>query len=237
MKVITIGDSTMQFNSIYKYPQTGWPQMLPLFLKANTVIENYAKNGRSTKSFIDEGRFAHVLTRIEKGDYVLCEFGHNDEKIADPNRYTRPNVEYVNNLKYMADEVTKRGGNIIFLTPICRHNFVEGICIETHREYRLAMLDFCQKNNYLCIDMDELTRKAYTDLGEAETLRFHMIFKENTFMNYPEGKDDHTHLSPEGALNIAKIFIEAISNTNSSFKELILPIEGKDEFDLFMLQD
>lgn len=237
MKVLMMGDSTMQFNNIYKYPQTGWAQALTLFLKTNINVLNFAKNGRSTKSFIEQGRFNALLQEVEAGDYVICSFGHNDEKAADPLRYTRPNVEYVENLAYFAKEVTSKNANIIFTTPICRHNFVDGKCVETHGEYRKAMLDFCHKNNYLCIDLDGLTLDLYNKLGEEETKKFHMIFKENVYKNYPEGKDDHTHLKPEGAIMVATLFCEAIQKTNSKFNELLIPYEEQDDFDKYMLQD
>ncbi len=237
MTIFTMGDSTMQFNNIYRYPQTGWPQMLPLFLKPGINLENFGKNGRSTKSFIDEGRFSALLKKLNKGDFVICSFGHNDEKIQDPNRYTRPNVEYVNNLAYFADEVTKKGGHIVFTTPICRHNFVNGVCVDTHHDYRYQMLDFCKKNNYTCIDLDGLTMDLYNKLGEKESEKFHMIFEPNKFENYLEGKDDHTHLVPEGALMVSTLFVNAIKNTNDPLKDLMLEPEEQDEFDKYMLKD
>ena len=90
MKIYMMGDSTMKYNNIFQYPQVGWGQVLHLFAKNECLIEDHAENGRSTKSFIAEGRFDVILSRLTKDDYVIVEFGHNDEKKQDPARYTTP---------------------------------------------------------------------------------------------------------------------------------------------------
>ena len=105
-RIITLGDSTMQFNNFSKFPQTGWPQALDRFVKV--PIKNFARNGRSTKSFIDQGLFQEALDEIKENDLVLIEFGHNDLKIADPLRYTEPYGSYQENLKFMALEVLNK---------------------------------------------------------------------------------------------------------------------------------
>lgn len=99
------------------------------------------------------------------------------------------------------------------------------------------MLDFCKKNNYTCIDLDGLTMDLYNKLGEKESEKFHMIFEPNKFENYLEGKDDHTHLVPEGALMVSTLFVNAIKNTNDPLKDLMLEPEEQDEFDKYMLKD
>ena len=72
MKIFMMGDSTMKYNNIYTYPQVWWGQVLHLFTKNDWLIEDHAENGRSTKSFIDEGRFDVILNRLQKGDFVIC---------------------------------------------------------------------------------------------------------------------------------------------------------------------
>lgn len=237
MKVFMMGDSTMKYNNIFQYPQVGWGQVLHLFTKNEWLIEDHAENGRSTKSFIAEGRFDVILSRLQQGDYVICEFGHNDEKKQDPTRYTEPYGSYQENLKYIAEEVLKRGANIIFATPITRHKFIDGVCVNTHLDYPQAMLDFALENGYTCIDMNKLTMDLYTKLGEEETKKFHMIFPANTYKYYPEGKDDHSHLRYEGAINIAEIFVKAVSKTNHPIRECFLNLEEKEEVDKKMLID
>lgn len=118
-KIFMIGDSTMQYNNIFSYPQTGWGQVLHLFTKNNWLIEDHAKNGRSTKSFIDEGRFKNVLDKLSQGDYVICQFGHNDEKDNDLTRYTDKDTSYLDNLAYFHDEVEKKE-RILYMQPQLR---------------------------------------------------------------------------------------------------------------------
>lgn len=237
MKIFMMGDSTMKYNNIYTYPQVGWGQVLHLFTKNEWIIEDHAENGRSTKSFIDEGRFDVILNRLSKGDFVICSFGHNDEKINDPNRYTTPFGTYQENLKYFADKVNEKGGHIVFTTSITRHKFVDGVCVNSHQDYPKAMLEFCQDNGYTCIDLNKLTINLYTKLGEEESKKFHMIFKENIYDNYPEGKDDHSHLVFDGAKMICELFVGAISLTDDPIKDCFLDLNIKYEVDQKMLID
>ena len=237
MTIFMMGDSTMKQNNYYSYPQTGWGQGLELFLKEDILIVNKAENGRSTKSFIDEGRFDWILARIKKGDYVICSFGHNDEKINDPTRYTAPYGEYQKNLKFFADEVNKRGGHIVYATSITRHKFENGKCINSHGDYPQAMLDFCEKNNYTCVDLNKLTIDLYNEIGEEASKKFHMIFKENKYSNYPDGKDDHSHLLMEGAVTIAYLFVKAINDTNNDIKNCFIDLDAKNMIDFKMLID
>src|SRR3954469_8631960 len=125
-KPITIfmaGDSTMAIKQPDKRPETGWGEMLGQYFKDGIVkIENRAVNGRSTKSFISEGRWQEIIDNLKKGDYVFIQFGHNDESKDKGERYTPPN-EYRNNLVRFVGEVKSRGGNPILLTPVMRRKF------------------------------------------------------------------------------------------------------------------
>ena len=237
MKIFMIGDSTMKYNTIYSYPQNGWGQQLQLFVKPGVLIEDYAENGRSTKSFIAEKRFDFVLGRIKKGDYLIVQFGHNDEKIKDPNRYTEPFGEYQRNLKYFAEEATKLGAHVVFETSITRHQFVDGKCVNSHGDYPKAMLEFAKEYGYTCIDMNKLTIDLYNEIGEETSKKFHMIFGPNIYEVYKEGKDDHSHLMYDGAVMIAKLFVEAIAKTNDPINECFLNLEQKEEIDWQMLID
>ena len=100
-----IGDSTVQFNKIDTYPQTGMSQVLSLFTAEDVVVHPYGKNGRSTKSFIDEGRLVPIEEQIGEGDFLFIQFGHNDEKQADPTRYTEAFGEYQTNLEKFVNTV------------------------------------------------------------------------------------------------------------------------------------
>lgn len=237
MKIFMMGDSTMKYNNILTYPQTGWGQVVELFVNEGVRVIDYAENGRSTKSFIAEGRFQRILDEIDKGDFVICQFGHNDEKINDPSRYTEPYGEYQKNLAYFHDEVLSHGGNIVYATSITRHKFSEGKCINSHGLYPQAMLDFCKENGYTCIDMNQLTIDLYTKLGEEATKKFHMIFPAQKYSTYIDGMNDHSHLVYEGAIRIAELFVRAIYKTNDPIKKLFLNLDSNPEIDWKMLKD
>ena len=237
MNIFMMGDSTMKFNNFYSYPQFGWGQGLELFTKEGVIIFNHAENGRSTKSFIAEGRFDYVLGRMKKGDYLIVQFGHNDEKINDPNRYTEPFGEYQKNLKFFADKANELGCHVVFATSITRHKFENGVSVNSHGDYPKAMIEFAKVNGYTCIDMNKLTMDLYTKLGEEESKKFHMIFGPNIYETYKDGKDDHSHLMYDGAVTVAKTFVEAIEKTNDPINECFLNLKEKEEIDWKMLVD
>lgn len=236
-KIYMIGDSTMQYNNFQTYPQTGWGQTLGLFAHEDVTILDYAKNGRSTKSFIDEKRFDKVLSKLEKGDYVICQFGHNDEKSNDPARYTTPNDTYIKNLAYFHDEVTKRGCGFVLATSISRRKFVDGLCQDTHKGYPQAMFKFAKENNIPCVDLNQMTLDLYNELGEEETKKFHMIFGPGLYETYPDGKDDSSHLRYDGAYMISKLFVKGLFETNSPLKEWFYNLNEKADIDWAMLID
>ena len=93
-----IGDSTMADRADPANPERGWGQLLPKFFDGGVAIHNHAVNGRSTKSFIDEGKWSAVLRDLKAGDYILIEFGHNDEKSEDTTRYAAAGTDYRRNL-------------------------------------------------------------------------------------------------------------------------------------------
>ena len=237
MKIYMMGDSTMKYNNIYTYPQMGWGQVLHLFAKNDVLIIDHAENGRSTKSFIDEGRFDKMLNSLEKGDFVICSFGHNDEKINDSNRYTSPFGTYQENLKYFYDKVKEKDCHIVYTTPITRHKFIDGLCVNSHMEYPKAMMEFCTENNLTCIDLNNLTIDLYNKLGEEESKKFHMIFPANVYKNYSEGKDDHSHLVFNGAKMVCELFVSEIKKTLDPIKDCFLDLDFNFEIDYEMLKD
>ncbi len=237
MTIFMMGDSTMKFNDFLRYPQTGWGQVMQMFVKEDVLVLDYAENGRSTKSFIAEGRFAKILNQIKPNDIVICQFGHNDEKEYDKARYTAPYGEYQQNLKYFADEVHKHGAEIIYATSITRHKFDNGVCVNSHGEYPNAMLEFAKNNGYTCIDLNQKTIDLYTKLGEDNSKKFHMIFDKGVYSHYPDGSDDHSHLVYTGALMVAEIFTKEVLKTNHILKNYLIDVNSSADIDWAMLKD
>ena len=222
MRIICMGDSIMQYNDCKTYPQFGWVQILPRFFPRDTVFLNFARNGRSTKSFISDGRFVEVCNSIQKGDYVLIQFGHNDEKIADPNRYTSPDKggEYRKNLEYFVTELRKLGAYPVLLTPVARRKFsAEHTMVDTHGAYPEAIKETAAELAVPCVDLNALTFKYFEQKGLAATRTFFMNFDANIYENFPDGKDDNSHLRADGAFAVSKIAAGQFSLVGKKYPE------------------
>ncbi len=235
--IYMMGDSTMQYNNYNTYPQCGWGQMLNIFAHEDVVIIDKAVNGRSTKSFKDEGRFDDILNKLEEGDFVICQFGHNDEKSQDPARYTTPNGTYLENLLYFYNEVTKRKCGFVLATSISRLKFENGKCTDTHKGYPQAMLEFAQKHSIDCVDLNQITLDHYNEIGQENAKRYHMIFEANRFSNFPEGKNDTSHLTYEGAHMVCQFFVENLEKTSSPLKNWFYSVNEHAKVDQAMLKD
>src|SRR6186997_493982 len=121
--IFLAGNSTCAAKEPDKRPETGWGEMLGQHFKDGKVrIENRAMNGRSTKSFISEGRWQAIIDEVKKGDYVFVQFGHNDESKDKGERYTPPE-DYRKNLVRFISEVRSKGGFPVLLTPVMRRRF------------------------------------------------------------------------------------------------------------------
>lgn len=205
-RIVTLGDSTMQFNNYLKFPQTGWPQALVRFVRTDIHIQNFAVNGRSTKSFIDQGLFSNALEYIDESDLVLIEFGHNDLKIEDPLRYTTAYGTYQDNLRFMVNEIKKKKAEVILLTSITERKFENGVLLNTLGEYPQALKSVAAELGVVCIDLFEKTREVVAKEGDEKSKRFYMNFESGLYDNYIEGLCDNTHLRYDGAYMVANCF-------------------------------
>lgn len=221
MKIVTLGDSLMQFNNHLKYPQTGWPQALERFLKPGVEVLNFAVNGRSTKSFIEQGRFQNALEKIIAGDLVLIQFGHNDLKISDPLRYTSAYGTYQENLKFMAEEVIKKGAYPILLTSVTERKFENNVLINTLGDYPEAVKALAKEMQIACIDLNQKTREVVEREGDELSKRFYMNFESGLFSSKPDGSNDDTHLRYDGAFMVANCFYEEMQRLGL-FPELFI---------------
>lgn len=223
MRILCLGDSIMQYNDWTSYPQTGWVQLLDRFFNTGVQILNFARNGRSSKSFIAEGRFENVLKEAKKGDFALIQFAHNDEKANDPSRYTEPgpNGEFHKNLEFMAGELVKKGVKPILLTPVVRRKFDENKKIKnSHGEYPAAIKETAEKLSLPCIDLTGLTASYFEGLGEEKSRSYFMNFDSGLYENFAEGKSDDSHLRPDGAYSVCHLFVGAVLKHKDEWKTL-----------------
>lgn len=221
MRILCLGDSIMQYNDFSSFPQTGWVQELRRFFPEDWDFLNFARNGRSTKSFIDEGRFDVVMANAKKGGFALIQFGHNDEKSADPSRYTSSEEggAFRKNLSYFVRSLRSKGVLSVLLTPMARRMFENGHIKNSHGEYPKAIIETAAKENVPCIDMNALTMYFLEKAGDENSKRFYMNFPAGLYENFPDGKSDNSHLRPDGANAFSKIAAEEIKKIAVSFPQ------------------
>lgn len=205
-----VGDSTMADKTeLTISPERGWGQLFPTYLKGNIRVENHAMNGRSTKSFVDEGRWKLVLDRIHKGDYVLIQFGHNDQKKEDPKRFSTPE-QYEENLVRMVQEAQARGAKVILATPICRRYFDKGEFQLRHGAYPDAARRAAKTTGVPLLDLEKSTAEWISGLGDEASKEFFMNVAPGECTKFPEGKTDNTHLRENGALVVGRMAAQMI---------------------------
>ena len=240
--IFTIGDSTMANKKLEGgNPERGWGQMLSRYFTDEITIDNHAVNGRSSKSFINEGRWETVLSKIQRGDYVFIQFGHNDEK-DDPNRHTDPGTTFDANLKKFVEDTRAKGGIPILFNSIVRRNFgkadenavanaikqddirngidpkapkdsiEEGAkLIDTHGAYLVSPKNVAEELNATFIDLNSLTHKLVEGMGPEKSKELYLWVEPKTVPALPNGREDNTHLNIYGASVIAEMAVKAVA--------------------------
>lgn len=238
--IFMIGDSTMaNKNMTGENPERGWGMMLPGFFTEDIRVDNHAVNGRSSKSFIDEGRWDKVLSLIKKGDYVFIQFGHNDEK-TKPDRHTEPGSTFDANLRKFVNETRAKGGIPVLFNSIVRRNFgtvadsaaihaavsqddfrkdagpetsmVQGErLIDTHGAYLLSPRNVARELNVPFVDMNKITHDLVERMGPEASKKLFMWVEPNTIPAMPKGRADNTHLNIYGGRVIAGLTVDAIA--------------------------
>jgi lysophospholipase L1-like esterase len=211
-KKITIwmcGDSTMSIKEKKAYPETGWGMPFVYFWDSTINIENLAKNGRSTSSFRNEGLWKKVLDNANVGDYVLIQFGHNDE-VPTKKTYTTE-AEFKNNLKQYVTEARGKKAIPILLTPMARRKFdVSGKIEGTHDVYSQIVRDVAKEEKVILFDMDKVTQQLFQQFGLENSKLLFLQLKPGEHPNYPDGKEDNTHFNELGARLVAQLVLDEI---------------------------
>lgn len=205
------GDSTLAEKLPEKRPETGWGEMLQQYFDAEKVkVDNRAQNGRSTRTFISEGRWQAIVDNLKSGDYVFIEFGHNDESKEKVDRYTPP-ADFKNNLTKFVAEVRAKKANPVLLTPVMRRKFdKEGNFVDTHGEYPDLVRAVAREQKVPLIDMHRESEKVLKNLGAEKSRTLFLQLKPDENPNYPKGIEDNTHFNPAGAEAMAKLAVEQI---------------------------
>jgi DNA sulfur modification protein DndE len=222
IRIFLIGDSTMANKPLEDNPERGWGQMLPEFFNDDVEIRNHAKNGRSTKSFIDQGLWQAVLDSLRPVDYVMIQFGHNDQKITDSTRYADPHGAYQRNLQCFVNESRAKGAQPILITPVMRRCFDEhGQFYDTHGDYPGVVREVASQIQVPLIDLHQSSRELLVSLGEEKSKEIFLWIEPGKYARFPEGKQDNTHFSEYGARQIAGLVVNDIKTMDLKLKDYL----------------
>lgn len=218
-----VGDSTMaDKKDPDKNPEHGWGQILPTLMTNTISIQNHAANGRSSKSFRTEGLWDKVYTQLKKGDYVIIQFGHNDQKSEDPERFTNPTTQYRANLERYVKETREKGATPILMTSIVRRNFNEnGVLIDTHNLYPIIVRMVAKDLDVPFVDMQQETEEIVVSYGPEKSKELYLHLPSNEKSYYPKGRNDDTHLSKLGATLTAEKATKQLSKLNIGLEKFI----------------
>lgn len=235
--IFMIGDSTMANKSLKDGNlERGWGMALQCFFDDAIRIDNHAVNGRSSKSFIDEGRWQTVVDKIRPGDYVFIQFGHNDEK-PKADRHTDPGTTFDANLKRFVKETREKGGIPVLFNAVVRRNFVKQVprndddealrktvgatksnkaeegdtLYDTHGDYRYAPRHVALAEDVVFIDANAITHRLEQGLGRESSKRLHMWFLPGEEPSVPKGRQDNTHYNVYGAHVVARLLADAVA--------------------------
>jgi lysophospholipase L1-like esterase len=205
-----IGDSTMSIKDPKTYPETGWGMPFVQFWDSTVKVDNRAKNGRSTKSFVAEGLWKPVIENMSEGDYVFIQFGHNDESKEKGERYSTPDEFKANLTNYITQSRNKKAIPIL-LTPVARRKFDEsGKIKETHLGYSDLVKEVAKQQNVPLIDLDKKAQELYQQMGPENSKYLFNYLTPGEHPNYPKGVQDDTHFSELGARKVAEIVLAEI---------------------------
>ncbi|MCR5216448.1 MAG: rhamnogalacturonan acetylesterase [Lachnospiraceae bacterium] len=227
-RIFWAGDSTVKQNFYMSFPQTGMGQAFGLYLKRTYRVENYSENGRSTKSFIDEGRLDLIDQAIGAGDYLFIQFGHNDEK-PDPKRGTKSFGDYQENLKKMVDVARSHGAYPLLITPLYRRVFEEDhktLKEGTHLDYPDAMIALAKELDVPVVDLTTLSKKKIEEAGFEKSKDWFVHVPAGEYPNFPDGKEDNTHLKYEGAYVFSGLVAEELKKIGGVYGEMLVDPES-----------
>lgn len=210
IRLYLAGDSTVTDQPEDGFPYAGWGQMLPRLLKHDVVVANHAVSGRSSKSFIGEGRLDTILNEIKANDFLFIQFGHNDQK-PDEERATEPTSTYKHYLQQYIDGARSKGAHPVLITSVHRRFYESnGKLLDTHGLYLEAVRELASEQAIPLIDLAERSKVLFEELGTEESKSIFMWGAPGEFTYFPGGIEDNTHFQEQGAIRIASLIVDGI---------------------------
>lgn len=220
--IFIVGDSTASIKPDHDRPETGWGEALPALVAEPHTVNNVAVNGRSTRSFMTEGRWQAVLNQLQPEDLVLIQFGHNDQKYTDYRRFADPWRDYPLFLRQYVEDTVKKGAYPVLLSSIARRRFDAEVPVNTHAPYPESMEQVAAILKVPYVDMNSVSSAWLTSLGTVKSKAFYLHVDPGTNPNYPDGISDDTHLNAAGANEIAAMIARQIKALGSPYAEHFL---------------
>lgn len=221
-RIFIASDSTAQDYKPDRYPQSGWGTMLRCAVPGVTV-ENRAIGGRSTNSFIREGRLDKIVTDLRKGDTLLIQFGHNDASIDKPERYTTIE-QYRANLHRFLDVAKAAGAKAVILTPVARRDFKDGVEQPSFPTYADAARAVARETHTPLIDLGKMSQAWVQSLGPDAAKAYYLHYEGNAGApGYPNGISDDTHFSELGARRVADLVATGLKATHLPIAKRVTP--------------
>ncbi len=220
--VYFIGGSTTSHYPPNRYPRMGWGQAMPHFFTDEVRFSNQAAEGRSTKSFREEGRWQVILDKLQPGDYVFIQFGHNDQKDYRPKLYTEPFTSFSDNLRCYVEETRGKQAIPVLVTSINRRKFNKiGRIKNTLGLYPAAMRKVAHELSVPLVDLHAASEELFNELGPEGSKDLFMWLEPAAYENYPEGVQDDTHLTEAGAMAMAKLAVESLQRNQVALKDYL----------------
>ncbi|WP_158299656.1 cellulose binding domain-containing protein [Glycomyces paridis] len=208
--VYLASDSTVQTYDPYYEPQAGWGQVLDRYFDENVTIANHAIGGRSSRSFVEQGRLDAILDEIQPGDYLFVQFGHNDATVSVPERYTSPE-DYKTYLRdhYIAGAIEK-GAVPVLVTPVSRRSFNAdtGEFNTSFPEYVEKVYELHEETGVAMVDLSASSRAYLNEIGPEEAKSVFLHVPAGVYPNRPNGTADDTHFQEYGAIQMARLVAE-----------------------------
>ncbi|WP_211116359.1 pectinesterase family protein [Glycomyces buryatensis] len=202
--VYVSGDSTASAYAEAREPRVGWGQALPVFTGQRVEVDNRGWSGASSKSYADAGVLDAVGAQLRPGDWFLISFGHNDQKVDDPDRGTDPWTTYQQYLRTYVETARLRQAHPVLVTSVERRRFRDGHAYESLGEYPEAMKDLADKEGVPLVDLHALSLALWEQVGE-EASKDHFLWLDAGHPNYPDGIADNTHFQARGAIEVARL--------------------------------
>ncbi|MFN2744756.1 rhamnogalacturonan acetylesterase [Bacillus sp. z60-18] len=207
IQLFLAGDSTVSDYDASVAPRAGWGQKIGEYVKPGLLVRNEAASGRSSKSFIEEGRLEKILKQIRGGDYLFVQFGHNDQKPDE--RHTDPFGTFKVYLGRYVDSARRKNANPVLITPVARRAFDNQGCLtDTHGDYPDAVRELASELQTPLIDLALKSGRLLQSLGPEASKKLFLWLEPGEHPNYPDGVSDNTHFSEYGAGEIAKLVVQ-----------------------------